>query len=235
MKQFFASLRSEFAGYNAARLGGDVMAGLTVCAVALPLALAFGVSSGASAAAGLVTAIVAGVVIALLGGASYQVSGPTGAMSAVLVGIVARYGLQGVFLACFAAGALLLAAGLLRLGKLISFIPMPVSMGFTSGIALVIALGQVDNFFGTVSEGSTNLEKLASYARLGFHPQWQPVLIGALVVAVMVLWPKKWDARVPGSLVGIVLATVVAPAAGFDQLALVATSPALCCWTSGWT
>ena len=170
------------------------MAGLTVCAVALPLALAFGVSSGASAAAGLVTAIVAGVVIALLGGASYQVSGPTGAMSAVLVGIVARYGLQGVFLACFAAGALLLAAGLLRLGKLISFIPMPVIMGFTSGIALVIALGQVDNFFGTMSEGSTNLEKLASYARLGFHPQWQPVLIGALVVAVMVLWPKKWGA-----------------------------------------
>lgn len=93
----------------------------------------------------------------------------------------------------------------------------------------------MDNFFGTVSEGSTNLEKLASYARLGFHPQWQPVLIGALVVAVMVLWPKKWDARVPGSLVGIVLATVVATAAGFDQLALVATSPALCCWTSGWT
>ncbi len=71
---------------------------------------------------------------------------------------------------------------------------MPVIMGFTSGIALVIALGQVDNFFGTVSEGSTNLEKLASYARLGFHPQWQPVLIGALVVAVMVLWPKKWGA-----------------------------------------
>lgn len=201
------------------------MAGLTVCAVALPLALAFGVSSGASAAAGLVTAIVAGVVIALLGGASYQVSGPTGAMSAVLVGIVARYGLQGVFLAYFAAGALLLAAGLLRLGKLISFIPMPVIMGFTSGIALVIALGQVDNFFGTVSEGSTNLEKLASYARLGFHPQWQPVLIGALVVAVMVLWPKKWGARVPGSLVGIVLATVVATAAGFDQLALVGDIP----------
>lgn len=146
-------------------------------------------------------------------------------MSAVLVGIVARYVLQGVFLACFAAGALLLAAGLLRLGKLISFIPMPVIMGFTSGIALVIALGQVDNFFGTVSEVSTNLEKLASYARLGFHPQWQPVLIGALVVAVMVLWPKKWGARVPGSLVGIVLATVVASAAGFDQLALVGDIP----------
>ncbi len=130
-----------------------------------------------------------------------------------------------MFLACFAAGALLLAAGVLRLGKLISFIPMPVIMGFTSGIALVIALGQVDNFFGTVSEGASNLEKLASYARLGFRPQWQSVLIGALVVAVMVLWPKKWGARVPGSLVGIVLATVVATVAGFDELALVGDIP----------
>lgn len=164
---FFRDLRTEFAGYNADKLLKDVMAGLTVCAVALPLALAFGVSSGASAAAGLVTAILAGVVIAILGGAPYQVSGPTGAMSAVLIGIVAQYGLQGVFFACFAAGVLLLAAGLLKLGRLIGFIPMPVIMGFTSGIAIIIALGQVDNFFGTVSEGSSNLEKLASYARLG--------------------------------------------------------------------
>ena len=150
---FFRDLRTEFAGYNADKLLKDVMAGLTVCAVALPLALAFGVSSGASAAAGLVTAILAGVVIAFLGGASYQVSGPTGAMSAVLIGIVAQYGLQGVFFACFAAGVLLLAAGLLKLGRLIGFIPMPVIMGFTSGIAIIIALGQVDNFFGTHSEG----------------------------------------------------------------------------------
>ena len=86
-KQFVKDLKKEFAGYNSAKLMKDVMAGLTVCAVALPLALAFGVSSGASAAAGLVTAIIAGVVIALLGGASYQISGPTGAMSAVLIGI----------------------------------------------------------------------------------------------------------------------------------------------------
>ena len=204
---FFRDLRTEFAGYNADKLLKDVMAGLTVCAVALPLALAFGVSSGASAAAGLVTAILAGIVIAILGGASYQVSGPTGAMSAVLIGIVAQYGLQGVFFACFAAGVLLLAAGLLKLGRLIGFIPMPVIMGFTSGIAIIIALGQVDNFFGTVSEGSSNLEKLASYARLGFHPNLQAVLIGVLVIAVMLVWPKKWGAKIPGSLIGIIAAT----------------------------
>ena len=169
IKNYLTSLKQEFSGYNTAKLMKDIMAGLTVCAVALPLALAFGVSSGATAAAGLVTAIIAGVVIAVLGGASFQISGPTGAMSAVLVGIVASYGLQGVFFACFAAGALLLLAGIFKLGRLISFIPMPVIMGFTSGIAIIIAMGQIDNFFGTASEGSSNLAKIASYARLGFH------------------------------------------------------------------
>ena len=215
---FFRSLKQEFAGYNSKKLLADMMAGLTVCAVALPLALAFGVSSGGRAASGLVTAIFAGVVIAILGGASYQISGPTGAMSAVLVGIVAEYGLQGVFFACFAAGVLLLLAGVFKLGRLISFIPMPVIMGFTSGIAIIIAMGQV-------SEGGSNLEKIASYGRLGFHPNMQAVLIGLLVVLVMVFWPKKWGARVPGSLVGIILATIVATVAGMDQLAVVGDIP----------
>ena len=222
--RFFADLRQEFAGYNAAKLGKDAMAGLTVCAVALPLALAFGVSSGATAASGLVTAIIAGVVIAMLGGASYQVSGPTGAMSAVLLPIVATYGLQGVFFACFAAGILLLLAGILRLGRLIGFIPMPVVMGFTSGIAIIIAMGQIDNFFGTVSEGSSNLEKLFSYGRLGFHPNLQAVAMGALVVLIMIVWPKKWGAKVPGSLVGIIAATAVSVALHLD-LAVVGDIP----------
>ena len=225
IKDYLTSLKQEFSGYNTAKLMKDIMAGLTVCAVALPLALAFGVSSGATAAAGLVTAIIAGVVIAVLGGASFQISGPTGAMSAVLVGIVASYGLQGVFFACFAAGALLLLAGIFKLGRLISFIPMPVIMGFTSGIAITIAMGQIDNLFGTASEGSSNLAKIASYARLGFHPNLQAVLIGLLVVVVMIVWPKKWGARVPGSLVGIILATVVSALFRMDSIATVGNIP----------
>ena len=225
IKNYLTSLKQELSGYNTAKLMKDIMAGLTVCAVALPLALAFGVSSGATAAAGLVTAIIAGVVIAVLGGASFQISGPTGAMSAVLVGIVASYGLQGVFFACFAAGALLLLAGIFKLGRLISFIPMPVIMGFTSGIAIIIAMGQIDNFFGTASEGSSNLAKIASYARLGFHPNLQAVLIGLLVVVVMIVWPKKWGARVPGSLVGIILATVVSALFRMDSIATVGDIP----------
>ena len=222
---FFRDLRTEFSGYNAGKLLKDMMAGLTVCAVALPLALAFGVSSGATAASGLVTAIIAGVVIAVLGGASYQISGPTGAMSAVLIGIVAQYGLQGVFFACFAAGVLLLLAGIFRLGRLIGFIPMPVIMGFTSGIAMIIAMGQIDNFFGTVSEGSSNLAKLASYGRLGFRPDPATVLIGLLVVIIMIVWPKKWNAKVPGSLVGIILATGIAAVFRLDGLATVGDIP----------
>lgn len=225
ISSFFAGLKREFAGYNAEKLLKDVLAGLTVCAVALPLALAFGVSSGASAAAGLVTAIIAGIVIALLGGASFQISGPTGAMSAVLVGIVATHGLQGVFFACFAAGVLLLLAGVLKLGRLISFIPMPVIMGFTSGIAVIIALGQIDNFFGTTSEGLSNMEKLLSYGRLGFPVNWQAALIGLLVVAIMILWPKKWGARVPGSLVGIVAAAIITSVFRMDSLATVGDIP----------
>lgn len=113
---------------------------------------------GADAAAGLVTAIIGGLVIGLLGGASFQISGPTGAMSAILIGIVAQYGLQGVFVASLAAGVIILLAGILRLGKLVNFIPTSVVMGFTSGIAIIIALGQVDNFFGTHSVGTSALE-----------------------------------------------------------------------------
>lgn len=225
LKKYMTDLRHEFSGYNAGKLLKDILSGITVAAVALPLALAFGVSSGADAAAGLVTAIIGGLVIGLLGGASFQISGPTGAMSAILIGIVAQYGLQGVFLASLAAGVIILLAGILRLGKLVNFIPTSVVMGFTSGIAIIIALGQVDNFFGTHSVGTSALEKLWSYTSVGFIPNWQAVAIGLLVVLFMVFWPKKLNAKVPGSLLAIILATVVTEIAGFDSLAKVGDIP----------
>lgn len=224
VKNFISDLRREFHGYNASKLLKDLMAGLTVCAVALPLALAFGVSSGATAAAGIVTAIIAGIVIGFFSGASFQISGPTGAMSAVLVSIVAVYGIQGMLIACFAAGVLLLISGIFKLGRLISFIPSPVVMGFTSGIAIVIALGQIDNFFGTHSEGLSQVEKLMSYAKLGFKPDLSSVIIGVIVIVVMILWPKKWNARVPSSLVGLIVATVVSVVCKMD-LAVVGDIP----------
>ena len=209
LKKFVNMLRREFRGYNAAALGSDAMAGLTVTAVALPLAIAFGTACGADAAAGLVTAIIAGLIIGALSGASYQISGPTGAMAAILVGIVAEFGKEGIFVVSFFAGIILLLAAVFRVGKLVSMIPRPVITGFTSGIAVIIALGQIDNFFGVKSVGDNAIEKLLSYADVGFSPNFYSVGIGLLVMAIMILFPKKWNTRVPSSLAAIIVATVI--------------------------
>ena len=206
LKKYVQDLKSEFIGYDGKALSKDVMTGLTVAAVALPLALAFGVSSGVDAASGLITAIFAGIFIASFSGASFQISGPTGAMAAILLPLSAKYGINGVLTAGLLSGIILLIAASFKIGKLVSFIPAPVITGFTSGIAIVIALGQIDNFFGTVSKGENVIEKLSSYATLGFSPNWSAVLIGALVVLIMVFYPKKWNAFVPSSLAGIVIA-----------------------------
>jgi SulP family sulfate permease len=208
--------RREFAGYNWAIFRRDLLAGLTVGAVSLPLALAFGVASGADAAAGLVTAILAGVIIAGLGGASYQVSGPTGAMSAVLIVLAQRYGLAGVWVAGLMAGLFLLLLGLFRLGRYIAFIPSPVITGFTSGIALIIAIGQIDNFLGIQTpKAENNLIKLLGYFTTSFAPDWHAVALALIVMLVMIVLPRLTTA-LPGSLAGITLATVVAVAAGWQ-------------------
>ncbi|MEE1154357.1 MAG: SulP family inorganic anion transporter [Acutalibacteraceae bacterium] len=225
VQKYIQDMKNEFSGYNLQKLAKDLTAGLTVCAVALPLALAFGVSGGATAAAGMVTAIVAGIVIGLLSGASFQISGPTGAMSAVLISIVMNYKLQGVFIACFLAGAILLLCGIFKLGKLISFIPSSVIMGFTSGIAITIAFGQIDNFFGTTSEGTGIIEKIISYTKIGFTPHLTTTLIAIAVLFIMVIWPKKWGAKVPASLIGIIVATAAQLIFNFEGVAVVGDIP----------
>lgn len=209
ISQFISDLKREFQGYNLKRFTNDLLAGFTVAAVALPLALAFGVGSGATAAAGLITAIIAGFLMSALSGASYQISGPTGAMTAVLIGLAQKYDFNGVLMVCLIAGVILVITALLRCGKLVTYIPTPVITGFTSGIAIIIALGQVDNFFGTSSSGSSALAKVGSYFTLGFHPDWATLAIGLFVVLVMIFWPKKLGARLPSSLVGIILSVVV--------------------------
>ena len=209
--------RREFAGYSWATFRRDLLAGLTVGAVALPLALAFGVASGADAAAGLVTAIIAGIVIAGLGGAPFQISGPTGAMSAVLIVLAQRYGLAGIWVACLLAGVLLVLLGVFRLGRYIAFIPSPVITGFTSGIALIIAIGQIDNVLGITEPHAADnaLEKLLHYFREPPPVDWHTLAVAAIVAAVMVALPRLTKA-VPGSLVGLAAATLAALAAGWD-------------------
>ena len=210
-KKYVSDLKAEFKGYNGKKLTQDLMAGLTVAAVALPLALAFGVSSGADAASGLVTAIVAGIVIGILSGASYRISGPTGAMAAILLSVSAKYGITGVLTAGFISGAILIIAAVCRVGKLVSYLPAPVITGFTSGIAIIIALGQIDNFFGTHSVGENQIAKIGSYfsGTGNFNPNWWAVMFGGLVVLIMIVYPKKWNAVVPSSLVGIIVALIV--------------------------
>ncbi len=201
-------LRHEFTGYGLRTLRQDALAGITVAAVALPLALAFGVASGATAAAGLVTAIVAGVVIGGLSGAPHQISGPTGAMSAVLVVLAHEYGLPGIWIAGLFSGLLLTVIGFLRLGRFIAFVPSPVITGFTSGIALIIAIGQIDNLLGAETPSvNTAAQKLLGYFQHGAVPDTHAIVVAALVVATMFLWPKRWAARFPASLLGLLLAT----------------------------
>jgi SulP family sulfate permease len=178
IQEWWGVIRREFQAYSIASFQKDLLAGLTVAAVALPLALAFGVASGADAAAGVVTAILGGVLIALLGGAPYQVSGPTGAMSAVLIVLVSRHGLQGVWMAGLMSGIFILLLGLFRLGRIVALIPAPVITGFTSGIAVLIAFGQIDNALGlTGTPAESVLDKLRLYSAQGIHPDADALLV----------------------------------------------------------
>ena len=209
VKTYVSDIKNEFSGYNFEKFTKDIMAGITVAAVALPLALAFGVGSGATAAAGLVTAIIGGIIISIFSGASFQISGPTGAMTAILVTLAAQYGIQGILVASFLAGCMLVLAGIFKLGKVIALIPSSVITGFTSGIAITIALGQLDNFFGVTSHGDIAIAKVFSYFTDGFHPDIPTMCIGLGVILLMVFWPKKLNEKLPSSLAAIILIVIL--------------------------
>ncbi|WP_312651061.1 SulP family inorganic anion transporter [Aminipila sp.] len=215
-RSYVLELVNEFEGYNGKRFTKDLMSGITVAAVALPLAIAFGVGSGATAAAGLVTAIIGGIVIGALSGASFQISGPTGAMTAILVTLAAKYGMQGILISCFLAGVMLVIAGFLKLGRVIYFIPSSVITGFTSGIAIIIALGQLDNFFNVTSKGSLAINKFFSYFTGGFNPDPYTAAIGVMVIIIMLIWPKKWNEKIPSSLASLVIVLIFNYFAKFD-------------------
>ncbi|MBO5356385.1 MAG: SulP family inorganic anion transporter [Clostridia bacterium] len=231
IKKYIAMLKNEFSGYNGKKFSKDLLAGLTVTAVALPLALAFGIQCGATAEAGLITAIIAGLIIGALSGASYQISGPTGAMSAVLIGVVSsQLGLNGVFVVSLIAGILILLCAVFKLGKFVSKIPKPVITGFTSGIALIIALGQIQNFFGLpdLSEEvkhENSFLNLIEFIKAGFNLNLTALLLGLIVIVVMLVWPKKWNMIVPSSLVGIVVATLISLIPFFSGVELVGEIP----------
>lgn len=196
----------------------DVMAGVTVGVVALPLALAFGITTGLGAQAGLITAIVAGFVAAVFGGSNVQVSGPTGAMTVVLVPIVARYGTGAVYLLGMMAGVLVVLAAVARLGRFLAYIPWPVIEGFTVGIACIIFLQQVPAALGVPKPAGENTVAVAARAvRDAIAGNATAAALGLLaVVVVVMLVAPRLHRTLPASLVAVALATVIAQVAGAD-------------------
>ncbi|AYF29342.1 sodium-independent anion transporter [Micromonospora tulbaghiae] len=195
----------------------DLLAGLTVAVVALPLALAFGVTSGLGAQAGLVTAVVAGAVAAIFGGSNLQVSGPTGAMTVVLVPVVQQFGVGGVLMVGALAGLILIALALARLGRYVRYLPAPVIEGFTAGIAVVIALQQVPAALGVAGAHGEKVWAVAADAVARFAAQPRPAAIAvALGVAALMLLGGRWRPAVPFSLVGVAAATLLAELAPID-------------------
>jgi SulP family sulfate permease len=193
----------------------DLLAGVTVGVVALPLALAFGVSAGMGAAAGLVTAIVAGVVAAVFGGSNVQVSGPTGAMAVILAPIVAAHGPQAVVAVSVIAGVILVIAGLLRLGRVVVYIPWPVIEGFTAGIAVIIALQQVPLALDvSAPAGERPLAAAIDAIRLADWSSAGTALALALGVIVVIEGLRRLRASLPGALIAVGLATLIAELAG---------------------
>jgi SulP family sulfate permease len=198
-------------GYARKQFQGDLAGGLTVGIVALPLAIALAIASGVKPEQGLYTAIFAGFVIAVLGGTRAQISGPTGAFIVIVYGIVQRYGYEGLVVATLIAGVILIVMGLARMGAFLKFVPYPVVVGFTSGIALIIFSSQVGDFLGLKIEKvpADFTEKWIAYAKHFATIDPSTVIVGVLSLAIILLWPKLATRRIPGQLIAILAVTAV--------------------------
>jgi SulP family sulfate permease len=199
--------------YTRAQFSSDLVAGIIVGIVALPLAIAFAIASGVTPDRGLWTAIVAGFLISALGGSRVQIGGPTGAFVVIVYGIVQQHGVDGLLVATLMAGVILVAMGLLRLGVAIKFIPHPLVIGFTTGIALIIASTQVKDFLG-LRMGDVPAEFVGKWAAFGEHigtTDPTTTLVGLLALAIILGWPKV-NKRVPGPFVALLVTTLLVQA-----------------------
>ena len=203
-------LLDSLKGYNRGMLTRDLLAGLIVGIVALPMAIAFAIASGVSPEVGLITAVIGGFVVSALGGSSVQIGGPTGAFIVIVLGIITEYGMSGLLVATLMAGILLVLMGLLRLGTLIKFIPYPIILGFTAGIAVTIFTTQINDLFGL---GLTSLPKEfvpkwgVLLSSLG-QTHWLTLAVGLGSIAIIQLTPRLTKV-IPGSLVAIVVMTIL--------------------------
>jgi len=193
--------------YNRAQMGQDALAGIIVGIVAIPLAIAFGISSGVGPTEGLITAIIAGLIISLFGGSKVQIGGPTGAFIVIIYGIIQQYGLGGLMIATVMAGIMLILMGLAHLGSVIKFVPYPVIVGFTAGIAVTIFSTQMNDFFGLgLTDVPANFVDKWIYYFHHFDVNWWALGVGVLSLAICICMPMITK-RIPGSLAAIIFAT----------------------------
>ena len=205
--ELFKTLKS----YNKQTFSADLMAGIIVGIVALPLAIAFGIASGVSPEKGIITAIIAGLAISLFGGSRVQIGGPTGAFIIIIYGIIQQFGLQGLAIATVLAGVFLVLLGLFRLGTIIRYIPYPIVVGFTSGIALTIFTTQIKDLFGLTIEGTVPADFISKWVvyfnNFSTIDLWT-TMVGILSIVIIAVTPK-FSKKVPGSLIAIIVMTLV--------------------------
>lgn len=207
---FKPKLFSALKDYSAGKFKNDLVAGIVVGIVALPLAIAFGIASGVSPTVGLITAIIGGFIVAVAGGCTVQIGGPTGAFIVIVYNIIATFGLEGLAVATFMAGLILVALGLFRLGTVIKFIPYPIVVGFTAGIALTIFSTQINDFFGLGLKNvpSEFIPKWGAYIANFGNVDWKTLAVGLVSLAIIIVTPKI-SRRLPGALIAIILVTAV--------------------------
>ncbi|MBQ3527738.1 MAG: sulfate permease [Clostridia bacterium] len=198
--------------YNKGQLLKDVVAGIIVAIIALPLSIALALASGVEPACGVYTAIAAGFVVSFLGGSRVQIAGPTAAFATIVAGIVATQGMDGLFIATILAGIMLILMGVFKLGSLIKFIPYTITTGFTAGIAVTILVGQIKDFLGlTYAEGVKPIETIekieANIHAIGTF-SWQALLVGVVCLAILIVYPKL-EKRVPPSLIAVVVGALM--------------------------
>ncbi|HWT77064.1 MAG TPA: sulfate permease [Mobilitalea sp.] len=210
MEKLKPKLFSVMKSYTKHQFVKDVVAGIIVAIIALPLSIALALASGVTPERGLYTAIVAGFVISFLGGSRVQISGPTAAFATIVAGIVARNGMEGLAVATIMAGIMLIIMGLLKFGRLLRFIPYTITTGFTLGIAVTIFIGQIKDFLGLTlhTKAVETLEKLVVCAQSIATINWWAVMIGVISLAILIIWPKI-NNKIPASLIAVVIAAAI--------------------------
>ena len=212
MKEFKPKLFSVMKNYSGSQLVKDIVAGIIVAIIALPLSIALAIASGVRPEAGIYTAIVAGFIVSFLGGSRVQIAGPTAAFATIVAGIVMKDGTEGLIIATIMAGIILIIMGFCRFGSLLKYIPDPITTGFTAGIAVTLFIGQIKDFTGIAYQNGEKpietSEKLMALFNNVTTLNWQAVLIGAISLAILIVWPMIFK-KIPGSFVAVVVTAAI--------------------------